>query len=230
MGDFDVDFFLETLKQLIMSSNVESIIKEKHQLESLEEEIKYVRGFLRVTEKKRNENSKVMNLMRQIKDMISEAEDIIELFVVQAFKANQNQDCLSLDLESVKKKIKTLAAECYSVLSQQRSRKLSAINICTLISQSGKLLRAALCCVTPRPNAEAEHMANVVGMLEGGYPVVAQRVESLSFLPFFGRRRTEVPRIEAHNVQNGWVLFPQANASSNSSSCGPHKCFSCMLS
>ncbi|KAG5560847.1 hypothetical protein RHGRI_004006 [Rhododendron griersonianum] len=129
MGDFDVDFFLETLKQLIMSSNVESIIKEKHQLESLEEEIKYMRGFLMVTEKKRNENLKVMNLMRQIKDMISEAEDIIELFVIQAFKANQNQDCLSLDLESVKKKIKTLAVEVKQIYDE---------NMCDIYGVVGK--------------------------------------------------------------------------------------------
>ncbi|KAG5560853.1 hypothetical protein RHGRI_004012 [Rhododendron griersonianum] len=112
MGDIDVDFFLKTLKELIMSSKVELIIKEKQQLESLEEEIKYMRGFLKVTEKKRNEHSKVMNLVRWNKDVVSEAEKIIELFVVQAFKANQNQDHLTLDLdfESVKKEIKTLTA------------------------------------------------------------------------------------------------------------------------
>ncbi|KAG5560811.1 hypothetical protein RHGRI_003984 [Rhododendron griersonianum] len=74
MGDNAVDFFLDTLKQLIMSSEVESIIKEKHQLESLEEEIEYMRGFLKVTEKKRNELSEVMNLVRWIKDVVSEVE------------------------------------------------------------------------------------------------------------------------------------------------------------
>ncbi|KAF7151454.1 hypothetical protein RHSIM_Rhsim02G0073000 [Rhododendron simsii] len=46
-------------------------------------------------------------------------------------------------------------------------------------------------------------MPNVVGTLEGGYPVGVPPVESLSFLRFFGQRRTEVARIEAHNVQNG---------------------------
>ncbi|XP_058201859.1 disease resistance protein RPP13-like [Rhododendron vialii] len=119
MGDIAVDVFLETLNQLIMSSKVESIQKEKHQLESLEEEIKYMRGFLMVTEKKRNEHAEVMNLVRQIKNVVSEAENIIELYVVQAFKANHapyflrrlRQYRISLDLESVKKKIKTLMAE-----------------------------------------------------------------------------------------------------------------------
>ncbi|KAI8566949.1 hypothetical protein RHMOL_Rhmol02G0082500 [Rhododendron molle] len=91
------------------------------------------------------------------------------------------------------------------------------------------LVRVALCCVHQDP-AQRPSMANVVGMLEGGYPVGVPRVESLSFLPFFGQRWAEVPRIEAHNVQNGLVLFPQANASSNCSSSGSHNSFSYMSS
>ncbi|KAI8567313.1 hypothetical protein RHMOL_Rhmol02G0111500 [Rhododendron molle] len=142
MGDTDVDFFLETLKQLIVSPKVESIRKEKNQLKSLEEEIKYMRGFLKITEKKRNEHSEVMNLVRHIKGVVSEAENIIELFVVQAFKASHahflsqrqdwfspiiecvkkmfktHQDHLSLALESVKKEIKTLMAEVKQIYDE----------------------------------------------------------------------------------------------------------------
>ncbi|KAG5561272.1 hypothetical protein RHGRI_004340 [Rhododendron griersonianum] len=124
MGDTDVDFFLETLKQLIVSPKVESIRKEKHQLKSLEEEIKYMRGFLKVTEKKRNKHSEVMNLVRHIKDVVSEAENTIELFVVQAFKEcvkkmfETHQDHLSLALESVKKEIKTLKAEVKKIYDE----------------------------------------------------------------------------------------------------------------
>ncbi|XP_058202685.1 G-type lectin S-receptor-like serine/threonine-protein kinase At5g35370 [Rhododendron vialii] len=92
-----------------------------------------------------------------------------------------------------------------------------------------KLIRVALCCVHQDP-ALRPSMANVVGMLEGGYPVGVPRVESLSFLPFFDQRRTEVPRIEAHNEQNGLVLVPQANANSNSRSRGSHNTFSYMSS
>ncbi|KAG5560851.1 hypothetical protein RHGRI_004010 [Rhododendron griersonianum] len=125
MGDTDVDFFQETLKQLITSSKVRSIMREKHQLESLEEKIKYMRVFLKVTEKKRNEHSKVMNLVRQIKDVVSEAENVVELFVVQSFKAKlapyflrQHPDDISLDLESVKKNIKTLTAEIKQIFDE----------------------------------------------------------------------------------------------------------------
>ncbi|KAF7150103.1 hypothetical protein RHSIM_Rhsim02G0074200 [Rhododendron simsii] len=91
-----------------------------------------------------------------------------------------------------------------------------------------KLVRVALCCLHQDPELRPS-MANVLGMLEGGYPVGVPRVESLSFLPFFGQRRMEVPRIEAHNV-NGLVLFPQANASSYFSSRGSDNSFSYMSS
>ncbi|KAG5561274.1 hypothetical protein RHGRI_004340 [Rhododendron griersonianum] len=71
-----------------------------------------------------------MNLVRHIKDVVSEAENTIELFVVQAFKANHahflrvkkmfetHQDHLSLALESVKKEIKTLKAEVKKIYDE----------------------------------------------------------------------------------------------------------------
>ncbi|XP_058201768.1 putative late blight resistance protein homolog R1A-3 isoform X2 [Rhododendron vialii] len=114
-----------------MSSEVESIIKEMHQLDSLEEEIKYIRQFVKVMKKKHDEHSKVMNLMRQIKHVIFEAENIIELFVVHAFNAYQNQDHLFLDLENVKKEIKTLTAE---------AKKMHDENMCDINGLAGKKL------------------------------------------------------------------------------------------
>ncbi|KAI8529679.1 hypothetical protein RHMOL_Rhmol12G0243400 [Rhododendron molle] len=88
MGDTAVDFFLENLKQLRTSSNLDFTIDEKLQLQSLEEEIKYLREFLKITEKKRNEHSEVMKLVMQIRDVVSEAENIVELFVVLVIKAD----------------------------------------------------------------------------------------------------------------------------------------------
>ncbi|XP_058187008.1 disease resistance protein RPP13-like isoform X2 [Rhododendron vialii] len=108
MGDTSVDFFLETLKQLTTSSNLDFIIDdEKHQLQSLEEEIKYLRGFLVATEKKRNEHSEVMKLVMQIRDAVSEAENIVELFISHAFKADaspfQNNNRM-INKKKIKKK------------------------------------------------------------------------------------------------------------------------------
>ncbi|KAI8566939.1 hypothetical protein RHMOL_Rhmol02G0081400 [Rhododendron molle] len=229
MGDIDVDFFRETLKQLIKSSKVRSIMREKHQLESLEEEIKYMRGFLKVTEKKRNKHAEVMNLVRKIKDVVCEAENIIELFVVQAFKAKlapyflrQHPDDISLDLESVKKNIKTLTAKIKQIFDENMydingvaSKKLehSFFKSEDFDSTVGSLLYSVMKAIMPSDvDMKWPSMAYVVGMLEGGYPVGVPPAESLSFLQFFGQRRMEVSRIEAHNVQNGSVLLPQANA------------------
>ncbi|XP_058210477.1 putative late blight resistance protein homolog R1A-3 isoform X3 [Rhododendron vialii] len=114
MGDITVDSFQETLKQLITRSKLGLTIDEKRQLQSLQEEIEYLGGFLKVTEKKRNEHSKLMELVMQIRDVVFEAENIIDLFVGRDFKrpnAYQYLDHPSLDLESVKKKIKTLMAK-----------------------------------------------------------------------------------------------------------------------
>ncbi|KAG5523205.1 hypothetical protein RHGRI_035128 [Rhododendron griersonianum] len=121
MGDTAVDFFLETLKQLITSSNLDFPIDTKVQLQSLENEIKYLREFLKITEKKRNEYSKVMKLVMQIRDVISEAENIVELFMVLVFKADHASDSLREHQDhlegvkkkrsSVKEKIKTLTDE-----------------------------------------------------------------------------------------------------------------------
>ncbi|KAH7846958.1 hypothetical protein Vadar_020088 [Vaccinium darrowii] len=89
MGDIAVDVFLKTLKQLITSSKLSLIISEKNQLQSLEEEIKYLREFLKVTEKKRKDHSELMELVMQIRDLVSKAENIVELFVGHAFKVDE---------------------------------------------------------------------------------------------------------------------------------------------
>ncbi|KAH7846786.1 hypothetical protein Vadar_018180 [Vaccinium darrowii] len=112
MGDTSVDFFLETLKQLITSSKLDSIIDEKHKLQSLEDEVKYLRGFLKVTEKKRNEHSEVMKLVMEIRDVVSEAENIVEGFVIRSiktlFSSTEEIKKIPLELESVKKEITIL--------------------------------------------------------------------------------------------------------------------------
>ncbi|XP_058195746.1 putative late blight resistance protein homolog R1A-3 isoform X2 [Rhododendron vialii] len=139
MGDIAVDIFLETLKRLITNSKLRLIKGEKHQLQSLETETKYLREFLKVTEKKRNEHIEVMNLVRQIRDVVFELENTVELFVSRAYKLDHlsgwdkifewfrwdrfceslflckllcnDHDYLFLDLQSVKKVIKTLTAK-----------------------------------------------------------------------------------------------------------------------
>ncbi|KAG5551604.1 hypothetical protein RHGRI_009873 [Rhododendron griersonianum] len=114
---------------LNLSSKLGLTIDEKRQLQSLQEEIKYLRGFLKVTEKKRNEHSKLMKLVMQIRDVVFEVEDIIDLFVDRDFKRPNAYQYLrqllkvdrpSLDLKSVKKKIKTLMAKVNQIYNMKR--------------------------------------------------------------------------------------------------------------
>ncbi|KAG5523204.1 hypothetical protein RHGRI_035127 [Rhododendron griersonianum] len=141
MGDIAVDVFLETLKQLITSSNLDVIIDVKDQLQSLENEIKYLREFLKVTDKKCKEHPEVMKLVMRIRDVVSEAENIVEQFMVLVLKDDHAIECQdhlfldlffeghsldiiferhSLDLESVKKKIKTLTDEVKQIYEENK--------------------------------------------------------------------------------------------------------------
>ncbi|KAH7846415.1 hypothetical protein Vadar_013792 [Vaccinium darrowii] len=86
MGDTAVDVFLETLKQLIRSPQLDSFREEKLQLQALEKEVKYLRGFLKVTEKKRYEHSEVMKLVLEIRDLVYQAEKTIEYILIGALK------------------------------------------------------------------------------------------------------------------------------------------------
>lgn len=88
-----------------------------------------------------------------------------------------------------------------------------------------KLMRVALCCVHEEPSLRP-NMASIVGMLEGGIPLGHPRVESLSFLRFYGRRFTEASMIESGNRQSDVMLYPQANATVSES----HTFFSYMSS
>ncbi|XP_041003482.1 G-type lectin S-receptor-like serine/threonine-protein kinase At5g35370 [Juglans microcarpa x Juglans regia] len=78
-----------------------------------------------------------------------------------------------------------------------------------------KLVRIALCCLHEEP-ALRPAMANVVSMLEGGLPLGEPRVESLNFLRFYGRRFTEISRLEGSNEKNQ-NEFGLINPTSNTS-------------
>ncbi|KAE9452856.1 hypothetical protein C3L33_15237, partial [Rhododendron williamsianum] len=63
-----------------------------------------------------------------------------------------------------------------------------------------KLVRVALCCMHQDPMLRPS-MANVVGMLEGGYPVGVPWVESLIFLPVLARGRSSNAPITEGNFR-----------------------------
>uniref|UniRef100_A0A2N9GP94 Receptor-like serine/threonine-protein kinase n=1 Tax=Fagus sylvatica TaxID=28930 RepID=A0A2N9GP94_FAGSY len=88
-----------------------------------------------------------------------------------------------------------------------------------------KLVRIALCCVHEDPMLRPT-MANVVGMLEGGLALGEPRVESLNFLWFYGRRFTEISRMEGSSELKDLGLYPHKNATSKSATTGSYNSLS----
>ncbi|KAJ8773358.1 hypothetical protein K2173_028535 [Erythroxylum novogranatense] len=89
------------------------------------------------------------------------------------------------------------------------------------IEEVEKLVRVALCCVHEEP-ALRPNMVNVVGMLEGGSPLIQPRIESLNFLRFYGRRFTEASMIEEEADQSDTISSTPANNTIHSHSYFSH--------
>lgn len=81
MADAVVEFLLDNLKQLLLY-NVDLISGVKDQVESLYKELSLMKAFLKDSREKRTEYEMVRELVRQIRDVAYEAEDIIDTFVV----------------------------------------------------------------------------------------------------------------------------------------------------
>ncbi|KAG2709078.1 hypothetical protein I3760_05G222500 [Carya illinoinensis] len=86
--------------------------------------------------------------------------------------------------------------------------------------EAEKLVCVALCCLHEEP-ALRPNMVSVVGMLEGGIPIIQPIIESLNFLRFYGRRFTEASTLME---LNGSTSYRLGNASRNTS--GLHAVFS----
>ncbi|KAK1390114.1 hypothetical protein POM88_018292 [Heracleum sosnowskyi] len=83
MADAVVEFLLENLKQLLLY-NVDLISGVKEQVESLYRELSLMNAFLRDSKEKRSQYEVVREIVRQIRDVAYEAEDIIDNFIVTA--------------------------------------------------------------------------------------------------------------------------------------------------
>ncbi|XP_051115953.1 putative late blight resistance protein homolog R1B-16 [Andrographis paniculata] len=83
MADAAVEFLLENLKQLLLY-HVDLIKGTKDQVEKLERELRFFRAFLRDTSRKSRKHGGFQELVREIRDVVYEAEDIIDRFVTDA--------------------------------------------------------------------------------------------------------------------------------------------------
>ncbi|KAK6123585.1 hypothetical protein DH2020_042674 [Rehmannia glutinosa] len=83
MADAAVEFLLENLQQLLLY-HAHLISDAKNQVEKLEKDLRLFKAFLKDSTKKRRKDNSLRELVGQIRDVVYEAEDVIDAFVTQA--------------------------------------------------------------------------------------------------------------------------------------------------
>ncbi|PIN23083.1 Apoptotic ATPase [Handroanthus impetiginosus] len=83
MADAAVEFLLENLKQLLLY-HAKLLSGAREQVEKLEQDLRLFKSFLKDSTKKRRKEESLQELARQIRDVVYEAEDVIDAFVTQA--------------------------------------------------------------------------------------------------------------------------------------------------
>ncbi|KAJ9553995.1 hypothetical protein OSB04_018040 [Centaurea solstitialis] len=83
MADAAVEFLLNNLKQLLVY-NVHLILGVKDQVDSLCNDLRLLAAFVKDTTESRGKHAVVKELVRQIRNEVYKAEDIIDMFVVHA--------------------------------------------------------------------------------------------------------------------------------------------------
>ncbi|GFP88433.1 putative late blight resistance protein homolog r1a-6 [Phtheirospermum japonicum] len=83
MADAAVEFLLDNLQQLLLY-HAHLISGAKIQVERLEKDLRLFKAFLKDSTKKRRKDNSLRELVAQIRDVVYEAEDVIDAFVTQA--------------------------------------------------------------------------------------------------------------------------------------------------
>ncbi|GAB4838599.1 hypothetical protein Ancab_028145 [Ancistrocladus abbreviatus] len=85
MADTIISYLLETVGDLL-KQEITTLLGAKNDIKDLASQLDVINAFLRDSEGKRDENQVVRELMRQIRDVAQEAEDVIEDFMLDAEK------------------------------------------------------------------------------------------------------------------------------------------------
>lgn len=116
MADAAVQFLLDNLKHLLLY-HVDLVKDVKNQLEKLEYDLRLFKAFLRDSAKKRRKDETLRELVRQIQNVVYEAEDVIDSIVTRAandksntyfFTALQKRTEITEKVDSVCRKIKDI--------------------------------------------------------------------------------------------------------------------------
>ncbi|XP_057802689.1 putative late blight resistance protein homolog R1B-16 [Salvia miltiorrhiza] len=109
MADAAVEFLLNNLKELLLYHS-KLITETRSQIESLEKDLRVFKAFLKDTMKKRREDEHTKALVQNIRDVVYEVEDVVDLFVTKALEKKANANYLrfwkpSYDLHTIGVKV-----------------------------------------------------------------------------------------------------------------------------
>ncbi|XP_051123189.1 disease resistance protein RPP8-like [Andrographis paniculata] len=119
MADAAVEFLLGNLQQLLLY-HTHLIKGARDQVEQLENDLRLFKAFLRDSTKKRRKDDSFREVVRQIRDVVYDAEDIIDAFVtqatesksrnyfIQAFKKPVDLHGIASQVESISGKVKEI--------------------------------------------------------------------------------------------------------------------------
>ncbi|KAL1568330.1 putative disease resistance RPP13-like protein 3 [Salvia divinorum] len=133
MADAAVEFLLENLQQLLLY-HVHLIKDAKDQVERLERDLRLFKSFLKGSTKKRRREDSLRELVCQIRDVVYEAEDVIDAFVTQATESSSRNRFARafhspVKLLSIAKEVEKVGAKVRDIYGDRGKFDFATLNL-----------------------------------------------------------------------------------------------------
>ncbi|KAH6809392.1 hypothetical protein C2S51_027175 [Perilla frutescens var. frutescens] len=133
MADAAVEFLLENLQQLLLY-HVHLIKDAKEQVERLERDLRLFKSFLKDSTKKRRREDSLRELVCQIRDVVYEAEDVIDAFVTQATESRSKNYFLRafqtpVKLLTIAKEVEKVGAKVRDIYGDKGKFDFASLNV-----------------------------------------------------------------------------------------------------
>ncbi|KAL8541743.1 hypothetical protein ACS0TY_002850 [Phlomoides rotata] len=133
MADAAVEFLLENIQQLLLY-HTSLISNAKEQVEKLDNDLRLFKAFLRDSTNKRREDEGLRELVRQIRDVVYEAEDIIDAFITQAVESSSENYFLRAFLTPAKlltiaKEVEKIGAKVRGIYGDQGKFNFASLGV-----------------------------------------------------------------------------------------------------
>ncbi|KAL2243764.1 UNVERIFIED_CONTAM: putative disease resistance protein [Sesamum indicum] len=133
MADAAVELLLDNLQQLLIY-HTHLIADVKNQVEKLESDLRLINAFLKASTKKRRKDVILRQLVREIRDVVYEAEDIIDAFVTQAAESQAKNYFLRafqtrVKLDSITTQVEKVCATVKEIYGDESRIDFAALNV-----------------------------------------------------------------------------------------------------